>query len=640
MAARIGNLLGRLQFSDDQLQRTHKDLKSSGVPMPNFGNIGKELAKEINEEPEVEVETEDERRDRLLLENEASIIAFQSVARGCIARKNNTSLHNRMRLVETPVRKFQAQCEAVLVRKRLAKQRSERKDILPWVKALQAVVRANLVRQRWRRHVRRIRQLSATMVKVQAQGRGVIIRRRFALIKTALRRSTMSITKLQSVARARLTTRSHQQVAKTFIQPALQMSVISVQSLARSALVRRAAQKRVQAIDRFVPNFVHLQAQCRGVLTRRRMRKHMAKLEDVSSTMVRIQAAARTFMARKRLLTLIRGLRKVTPFIVSFQSRARSKMAEQKHQNLTKALGEVRTVKAVGGLQALARASLARHRHQELNRQLEFVAPDVRGLQATARGVLIRQDYRAWRDHLWNSQPVATILQAMLLGVLQRRTFRQKMEYYRANLSKVVKIQSLFRAKETREQYRQLTLAKNVSTGTIKNFVHLLDDSEADFQEEIKVERLRKQVVENIRTVQALENDLNDLDVKIALVVQNVKSFEEVVKSRPQHSAIMAASLLAEHGDPFSSHSTLDQGARKKVELYQQLFYLLQTHGTYLSRFFMRLSLDDANEKNRRFLERVVLNLFGYGQDGREDYLLLKLFQVSPKWDIKLAFVY
>lgn len=29
--------------------------------MPNFGAVGRELAKEINEEPEVEVETEEER---------------------------------------------------------------------------------------------------------------------------------------------------------------------------------------------------------------------------------------------------------------------------------------------------------------------------------------------------------------------------------------------------------------------------------------------------------------------------------------------------------------------------------------------------------------------------------------------------
>ena len=61
MAQRIGNLLGRLKFSDDQLQQTQKGLKDAGVAMPNFGNVGRELAKEINEEPEVEVETEDER---------------------------------------------------------------------------------------------------------------------------------------------------------------------------------------------------------------------------------------------------------------------------------------------------------------------------------------------------------------------------------------------------------------------------------------------------------------------------------------------------------------------------------------------------------------------------------------------------
>ena len=61
-ARRIGNLVGQLQFSDDQLQKTQKGLKDAGVAMPNFGNIGRELAREINEEPEEEPETEDERK--------------------------------------------------------------------------------------------------------------------------------------------------------------------------------------------------------------------------------------------------------------------------------------------------------------------------------------------------------------------------------------------------------------------------------------------------------------------------------------------------------------------------------------------------------------------------------------------------
>lgn len=63
LARRIGNLVGHLQFSDDQLQKTQRGLKEAGVAMPNFGNIGRELAKDLNEEPEEEPETEDERKE-------------------------------------------------------------------------------------------------------------------------------------------------------------------------------------------------------------------------------------------------------------------------------------------------------------------------------------------------------------------------------------------------------------------------------------------------------------------------------------------------------------------------------------------------------------------------------------------------
>lgn len=52
LAECIGDLLGQLQFSDDQLQKTQKGLTDAGIPMPNFGNVGRELAKEINEEPD------------------------------------------------------------------------------------------------------------------------------------------------------------------------------------------------------------------------------------------------------------------------------------------------------------------------------------------------------------------------------------------------------------------------------------------------------------------------------------------------------------------------------------------------------------------------------------------------------------
>ncbi|KAJ6539341.1 ras GTPase-activating protein [Mycena capillaripes] len=630
MAERIGNLLGHLKFSDDQLQRTQKGLKDAGVAMPNFGNVGNELAREINEEPEVEVETEDERRDRLLLENESSIQALQCAARGYLVRKYQSTLRGRMQLTERHLSKFQAHCLGALVRRRLQQQRRARRDLVPWALALQAAARAMIVRRRWRYRLREIAQSSRFVVKIQAQLRGVLQRRRFARLKAALRSSTVYVTKLQSIARAQIARNVHRQIATSFSRPAIQFSVVSLQAHARGALARRTAMRREHLLRHFESSFVALQAHCRGVLMRRRVRNQMATLEDVSHVVVRIQAAVRTYLARKRLLVLIRGLRKATPVVVGFQARARANLARQQHRNINKALAQATTIVSVGGFQALARASIARNRHRELTRSLGFVAPDVVGFQAASRGALVRQDYYAWRDHLRRSEPIATLLQAMLRGALQRKTFRTKMNYYKANLSKVVKIQSLFRAKETREQYRQLTMGTNVTVGTIKNFVHLLDDSEADFQDEVKVERLRKKVVESIRENQALESELSDLDVKIALVVQNVQSFDGIIKAKKRGAdSAAAASLLAQYGDPFSGPNTLDQAARRKLELYQQLFYLLQTRGEYLSQLFLQMSMDSALEKNRRFTERVTLTIFGFGQDRREDFLLLKLFQLA-----------
>ena len=520
--------------------------------------------------------------DRLLLQEESSIIVLQAWARGHLVRRSLVALKGRMRLAEGHVYKLQAHANGLLIRRRIAARRRAQSTLSPWAVALQARIRGVLVRRRWTAHLR--------------------------LLRDSL---------------------SH-----------VRWSIVAFQAYIRGAPVRKAMEKKLLALKRQEACVIVLQAHCKGLIMRRKLRSQMSKLDDIAHIIIRIQAAARTYLARKRLLVLIRGLRRATSLIIGFQARARANLIRQKHSAINKALINVQTIKAVGRLQALARASIIRNQHRELDKKLEMSVPDVKRFQAAGRGAILRRDFRAWRDHLHRSHPVATILQAMLYGTMQRRIFREKMEYYRSNLSKVVKIQSLFRAKETREQYRQLTLGKNVTVGTIKNFVHLLDDSEADFQEEIKVERLRKRVVEHIRENQALENDVHDLDTKIALVVQNLKTFEDLIKARKRHGGDNAAlhaarvSLLAAHGDPFSGPNTVDQDARRKLELYQQLFFLLQTRGEYLTRLFIRLSKEDISETSRDFTERVVLTLFGYGQDRREDFLLLKLFQVRPNISI------
>lgn len=55
----------------------------------------------------------------------------------------------------------------------------------------------------------------------------------------------------------------------------------------------------------------------------------------------------------------------------------------------------------------------------------------------------------------------------------------------------------------------------------VRKFVHLLDQSDQDFQEELDLMRMREEVITLIRSNQQLENDLNIMDIKIGLLVKN-----------------------------------------------------------------------------------------------------------------------
>lgn len=63
--------------------------------------------------------------------------------------------------------------------------------------------------------------------------------------------------------------------------------------------------------------------------------------------------------------------------------------------------------------------------------------------------------------------------------------------------------------------------AEEPPMAVVRKFVHLLDQSDQDFQEELDWMKLREEVVTLIRSNQQLENDLNLMDIKIGLLVKN-----------------------------------------------------------------------------------------------------------------------
>lgn len=177
----------------------------------------------------------------------------------------------------------------------------------------------------------------------------------------------------------------------------------------------------------------------------------------------------------------------------------------------------------------------------------------------------------------------------------------------------MIKIQAFIRANKARDDYKTLSKyflldqcsdgppvtakssldsqnvlppasAEDPPMGVVRKFVHLLDHSDQDFQEELELMQLREEVITNIRSNQQLENDLNLMDIKIGLLVKNKITLQEVVshskrltkKNKGQLSNMMM--MNKQRG----GLKALSKEKRLKLEAYQYLFYLLQVFTSLL----------------------------------------------------------
>ncbi|XP_028332645.1 ras GTPase-activating-like protein IQGAP1 isoform X1 [Gouania willdenowi] len=284
-------------------------------------------------------------------------------------------------------------------------------------------------------------------------------------------------------------------------------------------------------------------------------------------------------------------------------------------------------------------------------------------LQARCRGFLVRRGLKERMDFLQSQEPAVTCIQAHWKGYQQKKKFKDRkqflkdhtdeaikiqsmvrmhqaqkkyndrLKYFKDHIKDVVKIQAFIRANKARDDYKTLINAEDPPMAVVRKFVHLLDHSDQDFQEELELMRLREEVVKNIRSNQQLENDLNLMDIKIGLLVKNKITLQEVVshsrkltkKNKGQLSDMMM--MTKQRG----GLKALSKEKRLKLEAYQYLFYLLQTNPTYLAKLIFQM----PQNKSTKFMDSVIFTLYNYASNQREEYLLLKLFKTALQEEIK-----
>jgi len=180
-------------------------------------------------------------------------------------------------------------------------------------------------------------------------------------------------------------------------------------------------------------------------------------------------------------------------------------------------------------------------------------------------------------------------------------------------------------------------LSSGVATlETVVRHMHLLNIRDQDFREELDLQSARGDLSKLIRQNEQFEQELDQMDVKIGLLVQNRISVQDCLLDKGKGSAMTGTLKRDNTRKKESSSNYSDIGTHRglkalkkeshdKLLAYQHLFYLLQTDPTYLARLMFAM----PQSKTTKFLESVILTLYNFGGNAREEFLLLQLFKTA-----------
>lgn len=530
---RIGNLVGQLQFEDHELETMQKGLDKAGISMPNFSGMSADFGVP---EPEP-VESEEDRIDRELAENESSIVDLQSQIRGAMIRNKLGDTMQDLWDFEVKLVELQS-----MIRGDFSRQIVEyRLNMRRFAVQLQSVVRGYLVRSRRKTRERHWKDREKQVITLQSLVRARQAREDIRYIKSKMQRHDSGVRNLQAAIRGAL---ARWNVGDQFYATReAEEPVIYLQAAIRGALSRQKADEQYTQTREASTQIVGLQASMRGLLVRRSVESQLAVLQHQSMAVTKLQASLRGMVGRQGQASLRKALEAKSPLWIRLQSLARGQAQRAAVKSTRQALNAqipiFRTLQAVARasdvrrnvtetkaelsqhepavqvLQSFARAHVYRRKHEADLLALHKQAPAITELQALARAciqrqqtfdllcemnkhddqtvalqsmaraMLIRGNIGSLLAELEAEEDGIVALQALIRGGLVRRSFVEKKRFYRQNMEKVIKIQSFVRGKQQGEAYKSLTTGKNPPVGTVKNFVHLLNDSDFDFDEEL-----------------------------------------------------------------------------------------------------------------------------------------------------------
>ncbi|POS85464.1 hypothetical protein EPUL_004776 [Erysiphe pulchra] len=593
---------------------------------------------------------------------EKSLIVLQNLIRAKIVKNKCDRVKLQMLKSNNSTMKLQAEIRGLLYRKSMTFQQNEMNSQTSSIKYLQAAARGMTSRRVGAKDRQIFFDEAVSINNLQASAKAKLVRRGLSQLKDQLQMNSPVYINLQSILRGDHSRRQHQLLIEglKMVSPIW----VTLQSIFRGNQSRSEYQLLIDGLKMASPLWLTLQSTFRGNQSRLHHQLVVDTLNTNKAQWITLQSIMRADNLRLKFTEINEELKAHTSLFETLQGFIRANScrndlnekflileSEQESitgiQALTRAMILRRRIGAehealfafaaqIKNFQSFARGFLKRIQVQKFLDNLNFHATEIKKFQAISRALLSRKELGIFLAHLEGEEDSIIAFQSAAIASLFRYKFEEKLRFFKENMEKVVKIQSFVRSRLQGEAYKILTTGKNPPVNTVKNFVHLLNDSDFDFNEEIEFERLRKIVVQQVRQNEIAEQYIDQLDIKIALLVKNKITLDEVVKHQKNfggHPSNLLVNTSMVSGNQFDLKA-LNKTSRKKLESYQQLFFTLQTQPHYLARLFKHIREQGTAEIDCKRIETLMMVLFGYAQKRREEYYLLKLMTRSAKEEV------
>ncbi|KAI5959107.1 IQG1 [Candida theae] len=511
------------------------------------------------------------------------------------------------------------------------------------------------------------------IVKLQSLARGANFRYTMFVDKIRLKSYEEDLVRLFSIIRGNLsrlkTIHKHRNELRAF-----SYEIVELQSLIRR---KNVTVKKPQIQD---DEMVHFQCILRGKFVRDRVNDQRIALQTLKPSITQLQSIVKMKFVYSRVKVLVSHKDEILPPITELQAHCRSKLykkfSRSRHVDVSEVIElqslirrdavieEINrkhmvvrsTKKKMIELQSIARAGIARsslcnnvlialiseddvlsslsafHRGEKLRRSIQNTKMELKSLehlsvvpvQTLFRGVLGRFKYEIVLDDLYEHVNSVIKLQAKIRANAVKTTFGQIMPYYELHTDKVIKAQAICRSVLAQSSYKSLLTSTRPTLVVLRQFAHLLSNSDGDFEQELQLSKIKDLIIEKSKGNEALEGKIEHIDLKLSLLHKNKITVEEFTKFKgPNEKRVHA-------NEKPTNLSILSKSAKAKVELYSSLFYLLQTKSEYLANLYKSNDYISKNTADYQTLLANTIQLFpivepSISRRSREEYYYMKL---------------